>query len=401
MDSSKAKIIDRFFIFLILFYIFLVPFGQITRLDLKILNLKIPLILYDFTALIILVIHIFYGIKLRITKQMLFFFMVALFSFLINFKFVFDQYVLNSVLYLVRLASWGAIYSAVIYLIDKKLIDKINLKKYIYYSIFATCFLGFLQYLFIPDLRFLINFGWDDHLNRLTGLYFDPAYIGFMAIIAFFLSFYICAKKNSLIFLIFIFSQLFFLAVLFLTYSRASYLALFVGLFYFFSKFHSKRLIRYLFVAKSISILIFLVFSILRFEGEGVRLARMTSINQRFDNYLQTLLIIKDYPLFGVGFNNICKIRISYFGGDINSHSCNGADASILFVWATTGIIGVLVFIHLLYSLFFSHRSEILMKTLLICLFVHSLFSNSMFYSIIVGVLIILIAIKVDPKGQS
>lgn len=398
MDSSKAKIIDRFFIFLILFYIFLVPFGQIARLDLKILNLKIPLILYDFTALIILVIHIFYGIKLRITKQILFFFMVALFSFLINFKFVFDQYVLNSVLYLVRLASWGAIYSAVIYLIDKKLIDKINLKKYIYYSIFATCFLGFLQYLFIPDLRFLVNFGWDEHLNRLTGLYFDPAYIGFIAIIGFFLSFYIFAKKNSFKF---IFSQVFFLAVLFLTYSRASYLAFVVGLFYFLLKFRDKKLIKYLFTATFISILIFLIFFMFRSEGEGVRLARIASINQRFDNYLQTLLIIKDYPLFGVGFNNICKIRISYFGGDMNSHSCNGADASILFVWATTGIIGVLVFIHLLYSLFFSHRSEILMKTLLICLFVHSLFSNSMFYSIIVGVLIILIAIKVDPKEQS
>ncbi|MCX7928077.1 MAG: O-antigen ligase family protein [Patescibacteria group bacterium] len=397
MGFAEEKV-GKIFKFLLLFYIVLIPFGQLARFDIKVLNFTIPFIFYDLVAVALLVIHLFYRTKLKVNKQMFYFFLSALFSFLVNIKFVFDQNTINSTLYLLRLASWGAIYSAASYVIGKNLIKSDNLTKYLYYSIFAACLFGFFQYIFVPDLRFLIKFGWDDHLNRLAGFYFDPTYIGFLSVFGFFLSFFIYHKnlnpKN-----IFLFCS-FFLIVLLLTYSRASYLAFITSSIYFFASLYSKKLINIVAIFALISVFVFFFFSFSRFEGEGVRLGRVASIYQRLENYSQTLTIIKDYPLFGVGFNNMCRVRLDYFGGDANSNACSGADSSVLFIWAATGVVGLILFINLLYVLFWRKNSNLFVKTIFIAIFVHSIFSNSFFYSLIVGIFMIIFVIASDLRHK-
>ncbi|MCS7091908.1 MAG: O-antigen ligase family protein [Patescibacteria group bacterium] len=397
MDFAEEKV-GKIFKFLLLFYIVLIPFGQLARFDIKVLNFTIPFIFYDLVAVALFVTHFFCRTKLKVNKQMFYFFLVALFSFLVNIRFVFDQHTINSTLYLLRLASWGAIYSAASYVIGKNLIKSDNLTKYLYYSIFVACLFGFFQYIFVPDLRFLIKFGWDDHLNRLAGFYFDPTYIGFLSIFGFFLLFFIYREnlnpKN-----IFLFCS-FFLIVLLLTYSRASYLAFIASSVYFFASLYNKRLINFFTIFTLASIFVFFLFSFSRFEGEGVRLGRVASIYQRLENYSQTLTIIKDYPLFGVGFNNMCRVRLEYFGGNADSNACSGADSSILFVWATMGIIGLILFANLIYVLFWSKNSSLFVKTIFIVIFVHSIFSNSFFYSLFVGIFMIIFAITADLRHK-
>src|SRR3989338_6680935 len=40
--------------------------------------------------------------------------------------------------------------------------------------------LGLGQYIFLPDTRFLLSYGWDEHYWRLIGTVLDPNYMGVM-----------------------------------------------------------------------------------------------------------------------------------------------------------------------------------------------------------------------------
>lgn len=392
MASSKKKV-DTIFYWIIIFYIFLIPFGQLARFDIDIFKTKIPFVFFDLVGVMLLVSYITYRKIDKIPKDMFLFFLVATFSFVINLVFEFDQNTLNSILYLIRLMSWGAIYLTVKVLITKKIIHKKKLVRYLHYALLASCVLGLFQYFLIPDLRFLKQFGWDDHLNRLTGLYLDPGYMALIALVGFFVSLSVYTKKYSFRSII---SHSIFLLTLLFTYSRAGYLAFIFGFIYYCLRRYGKKALGYIFFV--LVIFGFLLFLLPRTEGEGVRLERLASVNQRFENYSQTLSIIRDFPLFGVGYNNICKVRLDYFGGDEDSHSCGGSDSSILFVLATTGVLGLFVFLKLLHSIYEVHQSNLTIAGVLISVFVHSMFSNSLFYTPFVGIFIILLAISSNIK---
>jgi len=66
------------------------------------------------------------------------------------------------------------------------------------------------------------------------------------------------------------------------------------------------------------------------------------------------LRIIKDNPLFGVGFNSLRFMKRDY--GFLNqdwqeSHSGAGVDSSVLFVWATTGVFGLGIYLWLFWKI--------------------------------------------------
>ena len=109
--------------------------------------------------------------------------------------------------------------------------------------------------------------------------------------------------------------------------------------------------------------------------GEGVKLERVFSLNQRFANYREGLQLIKLSPVFGLGFNTM-----RYYRNDFVSHAAAGLDSSLLFVLATTGIIGLLTYLNLLKSLW---QTSLLVKLSLSAVLVHSLFQNSFFYPLI------------------
>ena len=106
--------------------------------------------------------------------------------------------------------------------------------------------------------------------------------------------------------------------------------------------------------------------------GDGVKLERVFSIKQRIDNYQDSLVIIKDHPVFGVGFNTL-----RYYQNQPLSHAGAGLDSSLLFVLATTGILGFLAYLNLLNHIY---KTSLLIKISLIVLLTHSLFQNSLFY---------------------
>jgi len=155
-----------------------------------------------------------------------------------------------------------------------------------------------------------------------------------------------------------------------------------------------KKIIKYFVILASI----FLVLLILvpRIASEGTRLERTASIFARVENYQQTLEIIKRNPLFGVGFNNLCPARISLFKGDVESHACSGSDSSVLLIFSTTGIIGLIVFLYVVYKIYLNLEKGtygLIFMSSSVAIFSHSIFVQSLFYPWVMGWMGILLAV--------
>ena len=192
-----------FFAILIIF-----PLGQITKLGF--VNL------IDVFVVILTLITILKKPKYpNWYKYFLTFILFCVFSLIFNYQLT----ELKSILYLVRLISYSFIAVYVFNFYRKQIINS--------YLLILSCVsatLGWLQYIFLPDVRFLKNFGWDDHLYRMVGTFFDPTYLALIILLGIIIAVY---KKHNKIFYFLLISLAF-------TYSRSTYLAL--GLFLLYKK---------------------------------------------------------------------------------------------------------------------------------------------------------------------
>lgn len=378
--------------FLVIAFLFCFPFGQLLRFDINFASRTIPIIAIDLIALLS-IIYIPFISKPKISWHFNAFFAACVLSLLLSFSYLEPLKVIMGSLYFVRLFAYYSFLILTWNLVKKSPKFKTDLFYLITISFVLAAIFGWLQYFLFFDLTYLKYAGWDDHLGRLVGTFLDPGFTGLIFVIAFFFSFnkYLYQKKG--IHLLF---SLFFMATLLFTYSRASYLAFVVGM-----------AITYLLKRKIKPVIIFLVIFFIaipflpRTRGEGVRLERTKSIGARYGNYQETISIIKKYPLFGVGYNNICPIRETEFKDDTKSHACTGSDSSLLYVLATTGVVGSILFLNLMKKTFFNLAGDYygdLLKVSSAALFVHSIFSNSFFYPWILGFFAILLGIAVKEN---
>lgn len=291
----------------------------------------------------------------------------GIFSWVVNFS-NFNSYLsIKGLLYSLRIISYSLI-AVFVFNNYKSQKDKFKLKRNLIYLGLASLLVGFIQYYFIPDLRFLKLYGWDDHLFRMAGLFFDPTFLALIFVFTIILS-----LKNSFYLYLLTFG-------LALTYSRVGYM---VAILTFFLK------------RKYFEILLLLVFVtfVPKMVSEGTNFLRTTSGVNKLSDYHQTLDIIKESPVLGVGFNNLCPIKLKLNKSvDISSHSCFGSDSSILFILATTGVVGLMLFVKFISML---PRSSTLLLTGLV-LFIHSLFANSLFYPHIMFWLFSLLALETE-----
>lgn len=232
-------------------------------------------------------------------------------------------------------------------------------KRYLLFFSSAVAGFGWLQYLLVPDTRFLLALNWDDHYYRLISTLFDPNFTGIILVLGLVLTYFSYPRSWPL--------YLLHLTALLLTYSRSSYLALFASIMAvaIFKKQFKIILLIFLFT--------FFLFFLPRPGGEGVKLERLFSIEQRFDSYGEGIRLWLKSPVFGLGFNTL-----RYYRGDSDSHAAAGLDSSLLFVLTTTGVVGFLAYLNLLKSLW---KKNLLLRVSLAALLVHSLFVNSLFYA--------------------
>ena len=236
-------------------------------------------------------------------------------------------------------------------------------------AIALTVIIGLLQYFFLPDLRWLYYLGWDDHLYRLTFPYFDPNFTGI--ILSMFLLYYLQISLPLV--------SLFLLIPIFLTYSRSTFLALFVSLFFYLS-LRFKILLIILF---SLAILLLPQ----RF-GEGTNLWRTYSIKSRFNHDFNLIQQQLTHPLNG---------HQLYHSASIFPNRSVTANNSFIDLFYTSGLIPLFIFFFLL-RFYISHSLQPFTWLLLI---LGSFFNNLLFYPFVLLWLFILEFFLKDAKSTS
>ncbi len=337
--------------FLLILSIFFWPFGQL--LTFSFLGQSFNYYLLDL-VLGLLTLSLFLSAKNRrlITSDPLFkplvvFLFAASLSLLFNFKYVLSGGLIYPLFYLLRLFIYPSLYFAV------KLYSGPNLSKAIVFSLVLFSLLGLAQYLFLPDMRYLKLIGFDDHYYRLIGSLYDPNFTG--AIFAG-VALVLIATGQLLL-------SLFFVGLLALTFSRASFLCFGAGLLYLLFKKRQKKILFFLFI---LSLLIWLT---PKPFGEGVNLLRTFSIFSRLGSWQGGLTLFSERPILGWGYNTLRNIIGSRFQ----------IDNSYLYLAATTGIIGLSAFIYLLYKSW-SVLSSLPARLFFLTILIHSLFNNSLFF---------------------
>ncbi len=388
MDYAKAKKLDMAIIFI---FLALFPFGQLLKMTIQPIDLAVGL------AFIYTILRlrsgpsVFSVRKLKAFGVLKNFLLAALFSFLFSlFIFKTGPFIIGF-FYLLRLTFYLYFLLFVYNFVRGFKVKKDLLFNGLIAVSFFSAIFGWVQYFWFPDFRPFTVFGWDDHLYRLVGTFLDPGFTSIVVVLGIMAALYkyISSKNKKLVFLL-----AFLLLSLAFTYSRAGYLSFFAGAVYLAISEKKMKEIMLMLAA-----FLFIVLALPRPAGEGVKLERTASTGARLINYSQALKIIRKSPVFGIGFNNLCLAKETFFANNgQGSHSCSGLDSSLLLILATTGVVGFMIFIRCLVSLL----PLIAAKTIygkvffssLMALFIHSLFVNSLFYPWVMGWMAMLLAVS-------
>lgn len=366
----------------------LLSLGQLQRIELTGVFQGINFYLHDL-VIIFFIFHVVFTNFTRFTTYLkkywknkkieTFFICFAVFSVIINYSITPD---FSQLLYILRLTTYIFFGFTLRYLVTKKEYKT----EYLQFQVFSVgllaLILGFLQYLFIQDTRFLSILGWDDHFGRLIGSYFDPGFTGLI-----FLLTLLIGLKNSFLqhkalklLLVITFSW-----GIVLTFSRATYLALLLVLVLISLDSIKKTGRKIKQFGIGLSFFLVLIFLAPKPYGEGVNLLRTSTIIARataIQEQLQ-LVSVKTFLIGNGVFSQ--KNSLTTTGQEateipaiIPSHS-RIPDNIFINVLLSTGVIGVVLFSLLLIK--WSRElsaSDIYVFAGFAALILHSQFSNSL-----------------------
>lgn len=298
---------------------------------------------------------------------------------------------LTSSFFLVRFLSYFFISQIILNSIKKEKVSNwINLITFVG---FIFIVIGFLQLFILPDLNFLTAYGWDPHQKRIVSTILDPNFAGFIFVLIFIISTtkllfsvkpgrYVLNRIQFYTLLASIFSII---SVIF-TFSRSSYLALVTAIF-IIGLIKSPKMF-----FLTLSFLLISFFTIPQVKNRVIGAVALDDTAQaRIISWENAILIFKSQPIFGVGFNNYryaqAKYQLFEHPEQIELHSSSGSDSSILLVAATTGIVGLVLFLFLILTILLSvlrnttnKPIKLITLSVLLALTVHSQFVNSFFF---------------------
>jgi len=366
---------------LILAIFVLFPLGQLTRLP-----FNIPFVNIYLHDLLIFLVVVFWLIKTlkykkivpltRTQKWLVAFTIAAAFSLLINIKqWGIDKSVLGS-LYLVRWTLYLGLFLATRDLMVNKRVTKTKITKMLILAGFTSAMLGLGQYFFYPDFFRLSFFGWDPHWDRVAGTFFDPGFSGMIYLLSLILIFTTFKTRK-------IFSSKYLLAITIviylafaLTYARSAYVAFLVATAVYSILVKSRR-----FFLTAGLILILTLIALPKRASIGTQLDRRDTIWARIQSWENSLTISSKFFPLGTGFNNYRWAQEKeglVKQQNLASHSAPGTDSSILFVFATTGLAGLVAYLGFIKRSL--KTSSLAVVVTAASLLAHSLFNNSLFY---------------------
>jgi len=383
---DKMRILKIFIILLLILF----PFGEIFRFDAG-NNISIkPL---DIISIGLLLWTTFLYVKNKKFRKSLkgyyfFFPIVGVISLLINSYWLSPHNLFTSFLYCLRWVSYMSVFFAIIQLDES---FKKRITKFLIADGLLILFIGYVQFFLYPNLRNLYYLGWDEHLYRMFSSFLDPNFVGtFFVLYLVFIAGLLFFKTKTLTKKMVIFYTAVIIVTLiaaFLTYSRSALVMLLVSGITFFLLLQKRKFILYLIGAMVIFIIVISPY----FYIENINLLRINSSLSRFQSAQHALDVIQSDPVIGVGFDSYryAQIRLHLINPDSKfpSHSASGDDTSLLFVFATTGIIGLFAYCFLWFKLLKEAKEKYKKNSFALIfiasgagLFINSLFINSLFY---------------------
>lgn len=304
-------------------------------------------------------------------SPVIYFVLTGLVSLIFSLKLFNTSQVLIGSLYLFRFTIYSLFFASNVW--QFKLYQTRSLI-YLLGSILVITGLG--QYLLFPDVRPMASLQWDPHYYRVVGTFLDPGYTSLLLVLFFFYLLNNPVKNIGLRWIAIVSTYL----ALALTYSRSGYLALLIGSAYLAWKSKGGKF----FARIALLLACTIVFLPRSSDGEGVKLERSNSIWSRIHSWKTAIIIFSKHPVLGVGFNNYRYAQNKYgFLTDPKwqiSHAGAGADSSLLFVAATTGIVGLGFYIKYLKSLYDLRSNNLDLQVALVATLTHGIFLNSLFY---------------------
>ncbi|MFZ1720953.1 MAG: glycosyltransferase [Microgenomates group bacterium] len=245
---------------------------------------------------------------------------------------------------------------------------------------------GILQWILIPDVRFLQVFGWDPHYYRLIGTFFDPAFTGIILASALLLWFYNSLARKSV--LVHTLGTGIITIATVLTYSRATYVAIIgaVGVILIFQigalktnlNFQTIKKLIYPWVLYGLLAVVTILLAP-KPGGEGVNLKRTASIEARTENAKSAIDSISARTfLIGDGLFSLSKDHATF--NNIHIDRSRFPDNVFVMLFKSLGVVGVVLIIQnaakLVKKMF---KINPLGIALLVLLVVHAQFQNTLF----------------------
>lgn len=289
--------------------------------------------------------------------------------------------VVTSSLFLFRFLLYFFISIIVSNLVEKKEIESWLNIFIITVLVYTT--LGFIQLAVFPDLSFLVQYGWDPHIQRLVSSLLDPNFSGGLITFAIAVAMSLFLKNGQKKYLLA--CAIFFTGIV-LTFSRSSYLAL-IAAFVVIGVLKSPKLLG---VFVLIGLFSYFAIPQVKSRVEGAFSLDETA-QARIESWQKAIVIFSNNPVFGVGFNTYRYAQENYgFFAQTDptgGHSGAGSDSSILLVLATTGTVGAVFYLYFLISILKVTLKGITKNYLhiatlasFVALIVHSQFVNSLFF---------------------
>lgn len=265
---------------------------------------------------------------------------------------------------------------------------KQNLINIFFYATLTLAILGLLQLIFIPNLMFLNTYGWDPHYFRTVSTFLDPNFLGAFLVIGLLLL--ATNQVNTSDNLKKIFFVVIYIAVI-TTFSRGSALMMVTSFLILSLLLRSLKIFSLTLILSIGFVISFLAYT--TYISAPRNIDRTQSASYRIDSWQQGITMFKEYPILGVGFNTY-KYALNQFGiANEKFTTTRGAttnDSSLIYVLATTGIIGMAFYLNFLWQILhtsfvnFKHGSILsgVLFSSMFGLIAQSFFSNTLFYPI-------------------
>lgn len=308
---------------------------------------------------------------------------------------------ISASLYGVRWASLALI--GLLVMTERPLIKKTILTEVVGLSVLLAI-AGFIQLKIAPDFTDYEILGWDPHIGRILGTWFDPNLLGgWLAMISpVILGLAWDDKKHRHWWLA---ALAIVGAALMLTLSRSAYLAIITALGVFSLVRSRTLLIGFIILGLTATAVVTpvqeRVFSLVdSIESVFTETYALTdaSARHRFGSWEEAFDLFSEKPIIGHGYNRYSEAALELGTlKDTEIHSASGSDSSLLTVLATTGILGFIPFLTLyamIARMAWAKRKNSASLGLfagLSGLFVHSVFVNSLLFPLLMAPLWILI----------